>query len=180
MLSYQPPFMDVGNLTIFRDDTDPETFYYANIQPTIVEKREGPAISAYTILPESSTDEDINQIMDTSLSLEVSLKVTDSILEKAKLEIKDKWGMKAKRLVPVTVTDGKVYMVIASAGEEPDPKNWYVSSGISPSIFGDNRAALVVKTSGEEAKRLVSALHEDVVAGHVYYELNMLGIAPNI
>ncbi len=178
MLSYQPPFMDVGNLTIFRDDTDPETFYYANIQPTIVEKKEGPAISAYTILPESSTDEDINQVMDTSLSLEVSLKVTNSILEKAKLEIKDKWGMKAKRLIPVTVTDGKVYMVIASAGEEPDPKNWYVSSGISPSIFGDNRAALVVKTSGEEAKRLVSALNEDVVAGHVYYELNMLGIAP--
>lgn len=178
MLSYQPPFMDVGNLTIFRDDTDPETFYYANIQPSIVEKKEGPAVSAYTILPESSTDEDINQVMDTSLSLEVSLKVTDSILEKAKLEIKDKWGMKAKRLIPVTVTDGKVYMVIASAGEEPDPKDWYVSSGISPSIFGDNRAALVVKTSGEEAKRLVSALNEDVVAGHVYYELNMLGIAP--
>ncbi len=178
MLSYQPPFMDVGNLTIFRDDTDPETFYYANIQPSIVEKQEGPAIAAYTILPESSTDEDINQIMDTSLSLEVSLKVTDKILETAKLEIKEKWGMKAKRLLPVTVTDGKVYMVIASAGEEPDPKDWYVSSGISPSIFGDNRAALVVKTSGEEAKRLVAALNEDVVAGHVYYELNMLGIAP--
>ena len=178
MLSYQPPFMDVGNLTIFRDDTDSETFYYANIQPSIVQKAEGPAISAYTILPESSTNEDINQVMDTSLSMEVSLKVSESILEKAKLEIKDKWGAKVKRLIPVTVTDGKVYMVIASAGEDPDPKDWYVSSGISPSIFGDNRAALVVKTSGEEAKRLVSALNEDVVAGHVYYELNMLGIAP--
>jgi len=178
MLSYQPPFMDVGNLTIFRDDTDPETFYYANIQPSIVEKKEGPAFSAYTILPESSTEEAINQVMDTSLSLEVSLNVSENSLEKAKLEIKDKWGMKAKRLLPVTVTDGKVYMVIASAGEEPDPKDWYVSSGISPSIFGDNRAALVVKTSGEEAKRLVAALNEDVVAGHVYYELNMLGIAP--
>ncbi len=178
MLSYQPPFMDVGNLTIFRDDTDPETFYYTNIQPSIVEKGEGPAISAYTILPESSTDKDINQVMDTSLSLEVSLKVSEQILEIAKIQIKEKWGMNAKRLLPATVTDGKVYMVIASAGEEPDPKDWYVTSGISPSIFGDNRAALVVKTSGEEAKRLVAALNEDVVAGHVYYELNMLGIAP--
>ena len=178
MLSYQPPFMDVGNLTIFRDDKDSETFYYVNIQPCIVEKPEGPAISAYTILPESSTDKEINQVMDTSLSLEVSLKASDQILETAKLEIKDKWGMNAKRLIPATVTDGKVYMVLASAGEEPDPKDWYVSSGISPSIFGDNRAALVVKTAGEEAKRLVSALNEDVVAGHVYYELNMLGIAP--
>jgi len=78
MLSYQPPFMDVGNLTIFRDDTDPETFYYANIQPSIVEKKEGPAFSAYTILPESSTEEAINQVMDTSLSLEVSLNVSEN------------------------------------------------------------------------------------------------------
>ncbi len=178
MLSYQPPFLDVGNLTIFKDDTDPEVFYYANIQPSIVKKAEGPAISAYTILPESSTDEDINQVMDTSLSLEVSLKVSDKILEKAKLEIKEKWGIKAKQLNPITVTDGKVYLIIASAGEEPNPNDWYISSGISPSIFGDNRAALVVKTSGEEAKRLVAALNEDVIAGHVYYELNMLGIAP--
>ncbi|WP_282148922.1 hypothetical protein [Algibacter lectus] len=178
MLSYQPPFMGVGNLTIFRDDVDPETFYYANIQPSIVQKKEGPAISAYTILPESSTDNDIKQVLDTSLSMEVSLKVSEAILEKAIEQIKEKWGKSAKRLMPATVTDGKVYMILASAGENPNPDDWYVTSGISPSIFGDNRAALVVKTEGEEAKRLVAALNEDVVAGHVYYELNILGIAP--
>ena len=178
MLSYQPPFMGVGNLTIFRDDIDPETFYYANIQPSIVQKDSGPAISAYTILPESSTGENIKQVIDTSLSMEVSLKVSEDILEKAKEQIKEKWGKTAKRLMPVTVTDGKVYMILASAGEEPNPDDWYVTSGVSPSIFGDNRAALVVKTDGEEAKRLVAALNEDVVAGHVYYELNILGIAP--
>ncbi|CAM1340428.1 hypothetical protein [Tenacibaculum amylolyticum] len=178
MLSYQPPFMNVGNLTIFRDDVDPETFYYANVQPSIVQKKEGPAISAYTILPESSTDENIDQIIDTSLSMEVSLKVSDAILERAKEEIKEKWSKKVKRLLPVTITDGKVYMIMAAAGENPDPKDWYVTSGVSPSIFGDNRAALVVKTTGNEAKRLVAALNEDVIAGHVYYELNILGIAP--
>lgn len=178
MLLYQPPFLGVGNLTIFRDDVDPETFYYANIQPSIVEKQGKASLSAYTILPESSTDENINQVIDTSLSLEVSLKVSEDIIEVAKEQIKEKWGKIAKRLLPVTVSDGKVYMIIASAGEQPDPKDWYVTSGVSPSIFGDNRAALVVKTSGEEAKRLVAALNEDVVAGHVYYELNILGIAP--
>ncbi|MEM8762382.1 MAG: hypothetical protein AAGD88_01125 [Bacteroidota bacterium] len=178
MLSYQPPFMDVGNLTIFKDDTDPETFYYANIQPAIVQNAEGPSLAAYTILPESSTDESINQVIDSSLSMEVSLGVSEEILDVAIEQIKEQWGKNAKRLLPVTVTDGKVYLILASAGEEPDPKEWYVSSGISPSIFGDNRAALVVKTSGEEAKRLVAALNEDMVAGHVYYEMNMLGIAP--
>lgn len=178
MLSYQPPFMDVGNLTIFRDDSDPETFYYGNIQPSIVQHNGVPSISAYTILPENSSGDKSDLVVDTSLSLEVSLRVSEEALEIAKKEIKEKWGKKAKRLLPVTITDGKVYLILASAGEEPDPANWFISSGVSPSIFGDNRAALVVKTSGQEAKRLVAALNEDTVAGHLYYELNMLGIAP--
>lgn len=178
MLSYQPPFMDIGSLTIFQDDEDKETFYYTNVQPSIVQLPEGPSISAYTILPENSIGENVNDVMDTSLSLEVSLKVSDALLDKARKEIKEKWGRNVRRLVPATVTDGKVYIIIAAAGETPDPKDWYVSSGNSPSIFGDNRAALVIKTSGEDAKRLIAALNSDMVAGHVYYELNMLGVTP--
>lgn len=178
MLSYKPPFMDVGNLTIFQDDVDKETFYYTNVQPSIVQRPTGPSINAYTILPENSAGENLEDVMDTSLSLEVSLKVSDESLEIARKEIKEQWKKNAKRLLPATVTDGKVYMIIAAAGETPDPKNWYVSSGNSPSIFGDNRAALVMKTSGPDAKRLVAALNDDMVAGYVYYELNMLGVAP--
>ena len=117
MLSYQPPFMDIGSLTIFQDDEDKETFYYTNVQPSIVQWPEGPSISAYTILPENSIGENVNDVMDTSLSLEVSLKVSDALLDKARKEIKEKWGRNVRRLVPATVTDGKVYIIIAAAGE---------------------------------------------------------------
>ncbi len=178
MLLYEPPFLESGNLTIFRDDKDAEAFYYAVIQPSILTGPQGPSVSGYAILPETGLTETVDNVMDASLSLEVGLQVSEEQLELAKQHVKEQWGKKVKRFTPVPISDGKVYMIIAAAGEEPDPEEWYVTSGVSPSIFGNNRAALVAKASGEEGKRMIAALDGDVIAGQVYYELQMLGIAP--
>ena len=53
MLSYKPPFLEVGSLILFRDDTDSETFYYVCLQPSIVlDAAHLPKLEAYAILPE--------------------------------------------------------------------------------------------------------------------------------
>ncbi len=178
MLLYSAPFLEKGPLTIFKDDKDSETFYYLNTQPSIHVGPQGPSIAAYALLPESGQIGDSTALIDAGLSLEVSLQVSEEVMEAVREEIKEQWGKPAKRLVPAPISDGKVYLIIAQAGEEPDPANWFITSGFSPSILGDNRAAIVAKTNGEDAKRMIATLKNEVFAAQVYYELNYLGITP--
>lgn len=179
MLLYQPPFLEVADLMIYRDDKNPNAFYYAVGRPSIVmDENNEPTLSAYAILPKSGLREEVEAVEDAGISLEVDLAPKPETLELAKEQIKELWGKEAKSLNPVPISDGKVYMIVAQAGEEPDPENWFVTSAISPSIIGNNNAALVVNSQGANAEKLVAALNGEVMSGTVYYELNMLGISP--
>ncbi|MDO1446475.1 hypothetical protein Q0590_09460 [Rhodocytophaga aerolata] len=179
MLSYKAPFLEAGNLTIFRDDANADVFYYVRLQPSIVLDANGaPKMEAYAILPESGIGIESESIMEASLMMDVSLGATAQELELAEKEVKDRLGVQAKILVPAPIHSGKVYLIVAAAGDEPDPKKWFVTSEVKPSIFGDNIASLVVRAVGKDAKMLIAALDSDVIAASVHYELEMLGIAP--
>ncbi len=179
MLSYKPPFLEAGNLSIFRDDANAEIFYYICLQPSVSVNENGePNMSAYAILPESGVGIESESILEASIMIDINLRPTPEEIKLAEESIKEKFGRKPKILVPAPIHSGKVYLIMAQAGETPDPKTWFVTSEVKPSLFGDNRASLVVRATGTDAKHLIAALDADVVAASVHYELEMIGIAP--
>ena len=179
MLSYKAPFLEAGGLTIFKDDSNPDVFYYVCIQPSIMLDENGaPRIEAYAILPESGVGIETESIQEASLMMDVNLAPTAEELAFAEKQIQEKLGTKPKMLVPAPIHSGKVYLIVAAAGDEPDPKKWFVTSDVKPSIFGNNIASLVVRAVGQDGKLLIAALDSDVIAASVHYELEMLGIAP--
>jgi hypothetical protein len=179
MLSYKPPFLEAGNLTIFRDDCNAETFYYICLQPSVcIDDNGQPAISAYAVLPESGVGIKSENIVEASLMIDIDLKPTREELTLAENAIKDKFGKKPEILAPAPLHSGKVYLIMAQAGEEPDPKKWFVTSEVKPSLFGNNKASLVVKATGTEAKQLIAVLDADTIPASIHYELEIIGIAP--
>lgn len=179
MLSYKAPFLETRNLTIFTDDVNPDVFYYVCLRPSIaLAEDKTPRLEAYSILPESGVGTETESILESNLMMDVSLAATEEDLKLATKEIKQKLGRQARILVPAPIQSGKVYLIIAAAGDEPDPKKWFVTSEVKPSLLGDNLASLVVRAVGQDAKMLIAALDSDVIAATVHYDLEMLGIAP--
>ena len=179
MLNYKPPFLEAGDLTIFTDDLDPDTFYYACNQPVIMKDQNGdPKIDAFAILRESGAGPETDAILEASLVMDVGLEISDEQRALALKSIKKEWGKEAKSLVSAPVYSGKVFLILAAAGDEPDPKKWFVTQEVKPSIFGDNIASLVIRATGKDAQLLIAALNSDTVAASVNYELEITGIAP--
>lgn len=179
MLNLQPPYLDVGNIRVYKDDKDPSVFYYITQKPRLAISDSGkPAISAYALIPESGAGKENDSILETALTLDVDLHITDEEMETVREAIKKEFNASAKTLCPAPLHKGVVRFMMAQAGAESDPKKWYVSSDFRPSMLGTNRASLVVRTTGEDAKRLVATLSGNEIAALIYYDLDILGITP--
>lgn len=179
MLSYKPPFLEAGNLTLFRDDTNMDIYYYVCLQPSVSTGDDGePVLSAYAVLPESGVGVESESIVEASLMMDISLKPSPEELKLAEETIKEKFGRKPKILAPAPLHSAKAYLIMAQAGQEPDPKTWFITSEVRSSLFGNNNASLVVRATGKDARQLVAALDSDTVAASIHYELEITGIAP--
>ena len=77
MLNLQPPYLDVGNIRVYKDDKDPSVFYYITQKPRLAIGDSGkPAISAYALIPESGAGKENDSILETALTLDVDLHIT--------------------------------------------------------------------------------------------------------
>jgi hypothetical protein len=178
MLSLQPPYLLAGNLVIFRDDKDITTFYYACQQPSIsVGENGGRTISAYAIIPESGVGA-TSDILEAGLYLDVELSATKEELDEATKEIQKYFGVHPNVFSPAPLHSGTVRFTMAQSGEEPEKSEWYVTSGVQPSLLGSNKASLMVRTTGDNAKLLIASVDAGSVPACVYYELNLLGSTP--
>ncbi|WP_018630841.1 hypothetical protein [Niabella aurantiaca] len=178
MLSYKPPFIETGPLTLFGDDVNPDVFYYVCMQPNVLRNEDhNPQMEAYAIIPESGVGER-DGILESALMMDIGLAPEEADLKEAEKAIQKITGRKPKLLAPAPIHDAKVQLIVAAAGEEPDPKKWFVTKEINASVLGNNNAALVARATGNDAKLLIAALDADVVAASVHYSLTMLGIAP--
>lgn len=179
MLNIQPPYLDVGNLRIFTDDIDKDVFYYVNQKPRLCFTDAGkPALSVYAVVPESGVGKDNDSILETGLSVDLDLSVTDAEMEAARSEISKNFKRTAKTLSPAPLHKGTVTLTMVQKADAEKDKNWYVSSGFSPSMIGTNRVSLAVRTTGEDAKRLVAALSNNQIMATVHYDLEVVGITP--
>ncbi len=179
MLNLQPPFLDVGNLRIYTDDTDPTVFYYVTQKPKLCFDENGkPALSVYAVVPESGVGKDNDSILETGLSIDIDLSVTEEELENAREEVKKNFKRTAKTFSPAPLHKGVVKLFMAQKEGSDNSKSWYVSSGFSPSMIGTNRASLAIRTTGEDAKRLVAALSSNQIMATINYDLDIIGITP--
>jgi len=179
MLSYKPPFLEAGALTLFRDDVNPNIYYYICNQLSVSKQANGePVIAAYAMLPESGVGVNSESIVEASLMIDINLQPQEKDIELAKKAIQKNFGSAPEILAPAPLHSGKVFFVMAQAGDNPDPAKWFITSEVKPSLFGNNNASLVVKTSGKDAKLLIAALDADVVPAAVYYDLELIGITP--
>ncbi len=178
MLSLQPPYLLAGNLMIFRDNKEETTFYYACQQPSIsVGENGNHTISAYAIIPESGVDA-TSDILEAGLNLDVELSTTQEELNEAAKEIQKHFGVHPKVFSPAPLHSGTVRFTMAQSGEEPEKSEWYVTSGVQPSLLGNNKASLLVRASGNNAKLLIASVDAGSVPACVYYELALEGITP--
>ena len=179
MLNIQPPYLDVGNLRIFTDDTDKDVFYYVNQKPKLCFTETGkPALTVYAVVPESGVGKDNDSILETGLSIDLDLGVTDAELEAARNGISNNFKRTAKTLSPAPLHKGTVTLTMVQKADAETAKNWYVSTGFSPSMIGTNRVSLAVRTTGEDAKRLVAALSNNQIMATIRYDLDVVGITP--
>lgn len=132
MLNLHPPYLDVGNIRIYTDDTDPNTFYYVTQKPRIALGDNGkPAISIYAVVPESGVGKDNDSILETAMSIDVDLSVTDEEIDAVKKAIQSNFKQKAKMLSPTRYT------------KEPSISSWH------------NPATLPIPRNGLSARGLV-------------------------
>ena len=179
MLNIHPPFLLAGNLHIYTDDTDPGVFYYVNQKPRLCTTDEGkPALSVYSVVPESGVGKDNDSILETGLSVDVDLGASEEELNSAREEIIKNFKRSAKVLSPAPLHKGVVKFEMNQNDGTENAKNWYVSSGFSPSMIGTNRVSLAIRTTGEDAKRLVAALSSNQVMATITYNLEVIGITP--
>ena len=84
MLSLSPPFLTLGDVMVFRDDVDPESFYYICQRPSLARDNDGkPVISVYCVMPESGVRSE-EDILEAGLNLDVDLSVSDEELKEVK------------------------------------------------------------------------------------------------
>lgn len=179
MLNLQPPYLDVGNVRIYTDDADPDIFYYVNQKPRLCINDEGkPAFSVYAVVPESGVGKDNDSILETGLSIDIDLGIPEEEMAIVREEIKNSFKRTAKTLSPAPLHKGVVNLYMAQKEGSDNAKNWYVSSGFSPSMIGTNRVSLAIRTTGEDAKRLVAALSNNQIMATINYDLEVVGITP--
>lgn len=179
MLSLKPPYLASGHLILFQDDKDSTCFYYVNQHPHLSRDENGkPCITAYCILPESGAVVNPENILEAGLNLDVDLGVTKEELDAAKQDIQKHFGSAPKILSPAPLHSGKVRFAMADSAGEGDDSKWYITSEVSPSMFGSNRVSLALRTSGREAKLLIAAASEGAISACVFYELELVGITP--
>ena len=179
MLSLNPPYLLVGNLMIFRDNKDETVFYYAPQQPSIRLGDDGkPAISAYAIIPETGVGVKNDSVLEAGLTVDIELTPSEKDLADAEEAVEKQFGVRSPVFSPAPLHSGLVRLTMAQSGENPEEDAWYVSSGISPSLVGNNNVSLMARVTGEDAKSLIAAIDAGSVPASVYYELKTIGVTP--
>jgi len=113
------------------------------------------------------------------VSFDIALPLPPDLEATLPKEIEKRWGRAPKRLVPAPLQAGTVTLTVARPGAADGDKQFFVYSGHSPALTGDNRAALAIAAEGDEAQALVAAMSVGHLAGVVTYELEMPGLAPS-
>lgn len=181
MLFYDPPFLLVEDIVVFRDHADAEAFYWLRAVPRLAREPDGePAFSASVFLPPSDlAAADPQAVTRTTLSFDTELSMDGATEEGVRLAIEEEWGRRPKILTPVPTSGGQTRLTLAMPVQAEDNPEVFVHQGHAPSLVAANRAAFAVAAEGAEARLLAAGLLRGDPAAVVSYELEYPGLAPS-
>ncbi len=178
MLLYQPPFLQVDELTIFPDHADPQTAYYVVNLPEIARVDGTPFLRATALVPPqaSGTTGEAARALRTVLSFDVELPAREETLELAREALKERWGAAPERLVGAPVSGGTCEIRYATGADTERQVTALVAA--SPSLVGSHRTAFTMSAEGQEAEILLAALQDGNLAATVAYALEVPALRP--
>jgi hypothetical protein len=179
MLLYDPPFLMVGDVVVYRDSALRETFYWLKSVPSLVVGDDSPAFWASVFLPPAAVaagrPDDVSR---TTVSFDVELTLPADVGERVREEIRRRWGVAPRHFSPVPLAAGQTNLSIATTAENGVGTDLFVHSGHAPSLVAGNRAAFAVAAEGREARIIAASLLSGHLAAVVSYHLEYPGIAP--
>jgi len=184
---YDEPVLFHRGLTIFRDFSNLNTFYFLPREaPRIARTGEGGGGGDYAlrlVLYRPDPNAPPPQGMENGggfLNLDTDLHVTESLLEDTRQEIRRRFGAEAN-LVPVPFLDGSVELVLLGVGREDENQPFVrkVAGSTVPSMYGSERAAfsVVLDRDGAALMRQVIEAGGTTMALAIYH-LTYAGIGP--
>ena len=184
---YDEPILFFRGLTIYKDFSDPRTFYYLPPEsPRIARSAEGGESGDYALRlvlfrpdpngPKAQGMEDGGGF----LNLDTDLHLNEATLQEVRQEIQRKFGTDAN-LVPVPFIDGSVQLVLLGVGrtDEAEPFVRKVAGSTVPSLYGSERAAFSVVLDRNGAAIMKSVIEKGgITMAMVIYDLTYAGIGP--
>ncbi len=178
MLLYDPPFLMVNDMVVYRDSADAETFYWLKGVPGLVRHADEPAFWASVFLPPTDTGDDPEAVTRTTVSCDIELTLSADQITRLEDEIQRRWGRRARRLSPVPLSSGRTSLVLGTTAPTGESTDLFVHTGHPPALVAGNRAAFAVAAEGREARILAGSLLAGHLAAVVSYHLEYPGIAP--
>lgn len=184
---YSDPILYFKGLTIFKDFSDPKTFYYLPPEaPRIARSAEGGESGDYAlrlVLFRPDPNAPLPAGMEDGggfLNLDTDLHIGAGVLDQVREEIRRKFGTDAN-LVPVPFMDGSVELVLLGVNrdEEGQPFVREVAGSTVPSLYGTQRAAFSTVLDRNGAALMKAVLEEGgVTMALAIYHLTYAGIPP--
>jgi hypothetical protein len=184
---YDDPILYFKGLTIFKDFSDPRTFYFLPPEaPRIARSAEGGETGDYALRlvlyrPDPNAPPPAGMEEGGGfLNLDTDLHVTEGLLNQVREEIRRKFGTDAN-LVPVPFMDGSVELVLLGVNrdEQGQPFVRKVAGTTVPALYGRQRAAFSTVLDRHGAALMKAVLEEGGVTMAVaIYHLTYAGIGP--
>ena len=182
---FDEPVLYFRGLTIFRDFSSPDTFYFLPPEaPRIARSAEDSNDYAMRlVLYRPDPNAPPPQGMENGggfLNLDVDLHVSESVLEEAEEEIRTRFGSRAN-LVPVPFTSGSVELILLGVGREDEGQPFVrkVAGSTVPSLYGTQRAAFSVVLDRDGAALMEQVIEEGgLTMALAIYHLTYAGIGP--
>lgn len=178
MLLYQPPFLQVDELTLFPDHADPETMYYVVNVPEIARVDGAPFLRGTALVPAGhvGTAADGGGQLRTIFSCDVELPARAETLARAREALKERWGKAPERLVGAPVSDGTCEIRYATTEDGAQDVTEIVAE--KPGLVGAHRTAFTMSAEGTEAEILLASLQQGNLAATVAYSLQVPALRP--
>ena len=184
---YDEPVLYYRGLTIFKDFSDPRTYYFLPPEaPRIARSAEGGESGDYAmrlVLFRPDPTAPLPQGMEDGggfLNLDTDLRVSQGLLDEVREEVARKFGADVN-LVPVPFMDGSVELILLGVNRDSEggPFVRKIAGSTVPSLYGTQRAAFSTVLDRSGAAVMKAVLQEGGVSmALAIYHLTYAGIPP--
>lgn len=184
MLTLEPPFYRLGELTVFRDHADPDLFHYLPGRPRLAGRGDGgdddaPRFTLYKYRRDLTDNPELDPTRGRGAGLalfEVELPADRLVM--AQMEVASQSGRPDARLSPVVFRSGTVSTLLAHA--EGDGLVEDLIDRHPAPITPPHRAAFAVALSAEGATLFERAAAGGELPFGVVYDLRFLALSPSL